>query len=269
MSFLQPYSIPANNPSESPVMLALSGHDPCGGAGIQADIETGTEFGIRVLALISCLTVQDSGNVYQYQPLDPEWLEAQWTTLRADIDFQICKVGLLGSSSIAKWLAKKKDLPPLVLDPVLTAGGGAKLANNGLTSILCQRLLPRTWLLTPNLPEAQALSGQLTAEDCAQSLCDMGCASVLITGGHDTGNEVINRLFNANGLVADWAWPRLPLGYHGSGCTLASACAALLAKGIPLPMAVEQAQSFTWQTLLNARQIGRHQAFPLRHFANP
>jgi hydroxymethylpyrimidine/phosphomethylpyrimidine kinase len=202
--------------------------------------------------------------VYQTQPIEPEWLEAQWAALETDIAIQSCKVGVLGSVAVAQWLASKEALTDLILDPVLAAGGGAALSDDSLTRVLCHQLLPRTRLLTPNLPEVQSLSGQKKVADCAQVLCDQGCTWVLITGGHDTGDEVINRLFDAGGLVADWAWPRLPHPYHGSGCTLASACAALLAKGLALPQAVEEAQAFTWQTLLNARQIGQHQAFPNR-----
>lgn len=253
--------------SNNPVMLAAGGHDPCGGAGIQADIEAAAAMGVHAVTALTCLTIQDTGNVCGMEPTDPGLLRRQIETLFADIPIHCCKIGLIGSDGAARVLAEllgAPDAPPLVLDPVLAAGGGANLSGERLIESIRAELIPKCSLLTPNLPEAQRLSGRSTPGDCAAELTRLGCAHVLVTGGHEETDRVINRLYDANGLVNEWEWPRLPHGYHGSGCTLAGAAAALLAKGIDLANAVEQAQRFTWRTLADAMQLGRAQLIPRR-----
>lgn len=258
--------------ADIPVLLAAGGHDPCGGAGIQADIETAAAFGVHAVTAITCLTVQDTVDVRDIEPVAPDLLRRQIETLFADIPIGSAKIGLIGSAVTARLLAEllgKPGRPPLVLDPVLAAGGGTDLSGEGLIETLRSHLIPRCRLLTPNLPEARRLTGRSAAADCAAELTGLGCGQVLITGGHDAGDAVINRLFDAHGQIGEWAWPRLPHGYHGSGCTLASAIAALLAKGIDLSLAVEQAQHFTWHALADAVQIGCGQLVPHRRSPNP
>ncbi|MBU0501340.1 MAG: hydroxymethylpyrimidine/phosphomethylpyrimidine kinase [Gammaproteobacteria bacterium] len=253
--------------ADTPVLLAVGGHDPCGGAGIQADIETAAALGVHAVTAITCLTIQDTGNVHGMEPTPPRLLRRQIEALRADIPIDCCKIGLIGSIEVAWVLAEllgAPDSPPLVLDPVLAAGGGANLSGQGLIETIRRVLIPLCQLLTPNLPEARTLSGRSAPGDCAAELTRLGCAHVLVTGGHEETDRVVNRLYDANGLLNEWEWPRLPHGYHGSGCTLASAVAALLGKGIDLANAVEQAQQFTWRTLADAMQLGRGQLIPKR-----
>jgi hydroxymethylpyrimidine/phosphomethylpyrimidine kinase len=254
--------------SDLRVMLSIAGHDPGGGAGMQADLEAAIAMGVQPVSIISCLTVQDSANVYRLEPVDTELLGEQLACLLDDMPIHACKLGLLGSAGTAELIAdllQAGRLPPVVLDPVLAAGGGSSLSGKHLKEALRTRLLPHTHLLTPNLPEAQALSDQQNPADCAAALCQQGCEQVLITGGHSGGEMVCNQLFDSSGLLQEWHWPRLPGEYHGSGCTLASATAALLAQGIDRLVALEQAQRFTWQSLAQARRIGRHQRTPARH----
>ncbi len=156
---------------------------------------------------------------------------------------------------------------PVVLDPVLASGAGQTVADAALCNQMRQRLFPAVTLLTPNIPEAQTLSGAVGPDDCAERLLRLGCLWVLITGTHSPDEVVTNRLYGRNGTSAAWDWPRLTGEYHGSGCTLASAIAARLALGQGIPDAVAEAQAYTWQTLARARRTGRCQLTPNRLFA--
>lgn len=261
-------------PSDLPVMLSIAGHDPTGGAGIQADLETAAALGVHGASLISCLTVQDSHNVQALEPIATSLLQRQLECLLADIRPQAVKLGLLGSSDTMKLIAgyaKEGHLPNLVLDPVLAAGGGKSLSDGDYLQTLTSELLPQCLLITPNLPEALALSGKKDPAEAAAWLCDRGCAWVFISGGHspDKGGQLINSLYNAQGQQQSWRWPRLPGDYHGSGCTLASAIAALLAKGLALELALQEAQAFVWRSLAQARHIGSGQLFPGRTGLSP
>ena len=255
-----------------PVVLAIGGHDPSGGAGIQADIEAVAANGAHAVSLVTCLTTQDSCNVRELHPVAPEQLMRQAELLLADSPVAAIKVGLLGSPQIAKTLAQLlRQLPeiPLVLDPVLAAGGGSELAGAQLLDRVRDELLPLCHLLTPNIPEAIRLSGletDTTPQACGDKLLATGCEAVLITGTHDESsqNRVIHHLFRPQQQPFSSDWPRLPGEYHGSGCTLAAAIAAGLAGGEPLQQAVEQGLEYTWQSLHQGFQSGRCQATPDR-----
>lgn len=251
-----------------PVVLCLSGHDPSGGAGLQADIEAIRAQGVHPATVVTALTVQDSRNAYAVDALDSRGIIEQAELILEDLPVKAIKLGLLGSAenaeAIAALLMQHADLP-VVLDPVLRAGGGAALADQALTDALLRSLLARATVLTPNLPEARLLAHPARArEACATTLLNLGARQVLITGGDEPeGDEILNTLHNAEGTQS-WRWPRLPHRYHGSGCTLAASLAARLALGEDLPQACEIAQRYTWQTLRDAYRIGRGQHFPRR-----
>lgn len=250
-----------------PRILCIGGHDPTGGAGIQADIETVSALGGRALPLITCLTVQDTRNVEALLPVDDGFFSRQLKHLMADISPAAIKIGLIGSAALIEPLA---DLVagfdgPVVLDPVLAAGGGFDFDSAQFGTALRQRLLPHISLITPNRAELRRLVPDSDEPAAAETLIDEGLDAVLITGADEaTGDKVVNRLHRANTAPQDWEWLRLPHRYHGSGCTLAAACAIRLALGEPLVQAVEQAQAFTWQTLDCAEAVGRGQRLPLR-----
>ncbi|HHH40367.1 MAG TPA: hydroxymethylpyrimidine/phosphomethylpyrimidine kinase [Sedimenticola sp.] len=250
-----------------PVVLSLSGHDPTGGAGIQADIEAISAQGCIATTVVTCLTVQDTENVHRLAPVAPDLVTAQGRTLLADIRVQAFKVGLLGSAEIAGAVAgllrAHPDIP-VVLDPVLAAGGGAGLADAALLDAIRSRLLPLATLVTPNSVEARRITGGDTPGACADRLLAYGCGAALITGGHEREPRVRNRLYRPGLPVVTHDWPRLPGGYHGSGCTLAASVAALLARGLDLEPAVAAAQESTWQSLSRARRPGRGQMLPCR-----
>ncbi len=257
-----------------PRVLAIGGHDPSGGAGIQADIEAVAAQGAHALTLITCLTEQDSCNVRSLHPVPPDLLVRQAALLASDSPIGAIKIGLLGSAviarSVAEILAGNPGIP-VVLDPVLAAGGGSDLAGEELLEQIRTRLLPRCDLITPNIPEAQRLSGLTEEADpdaCAQRLLGLGARAVLITGTHDPAlaDTLTHRLYRPGQPVIASEWPRLPGDYHGSGCTLAAAIAAGMARGKPLAEAVDQALEFTWQSLRRGFRSGRCQLTPDRLF---
>ncbi|MEW8013327.1 MAG: hydroxymethylpyrimidine/phosphomethylpyrimidine kinase [Candidatus Sedimenticola endophacoides] len=254
-----------------PLILSLSGHDPGGGAGIQADIEAINALGGTPATLVTCLTVQDTVNVQALIPIDAALLERQARTLLEDYGVAAIKIGLIGTPEIAAVIGRILALAPttpVILDPVLAAGGGTPMAGVELIRSIRTELLPRTLLITPNSPEARRLSGRESLDEAAESLLALGARSVLITGTHEAEERVTNRLFRPGHAHGTLNWPRLPGQYHGSGCTLASACATLIGLGLDLEQAVEQAQGYTWRALDQATRPGRGQALPNRLHQN-
>lgn len=250
-----------------PLVLCIGGHDPSGGAGIQADAEATGAAGAFALTVISALTEQNSCGLRRLHPQPADQIMDHCRTLFADSAPSVLKLGLLGSSRAARVVATLiDDHPelPVVLDPVLTSGAGQQVADAAVLNQIRHNLLHRTTLITPNLPEAQTLSDQKTPDDCAERLLAMGVRWVLITGTHDDTDAVINRLYGINGQRQQWRWPRLPGEYHGSGCTLASAIAARLALGLDMIEAVAAAQDYTWSCLEHAFRSGRCQLTPQR-----
>jgi hydroxymethylpyrimidine/phosphomethylpyrimidine kinase len=258
-----------------PVVLTFAATDPTGGAGLQADLLTLAALGCHPLSVVTAVTVQDTAGIEAIHALDSEWLMAQASTVLADMPVRAFKIGCVGSAAnvaaIAAILAAHPDVP-VVLDPVLASGRGDEMTNQNALTALRERLLPRATLLTPNSGEARSLASRngdgssLALSECAQRLVALGCGSVLITGTHENTPQVINTLYSERGEVRTDRWPRLPGSYHGSGCTLASACAALLASGKILVEAVREAQDFTWHTLASAFEPGRGQYIPDRFF---
>jgi hydroxymethylpyrimidine/phosphomethylpyrimidine kinase len=248
------------------VVLCLSGHDPTGGAGVQADIEAVRALGAHPCSLITALTAQDSENVVAVYPQDPESFLAQGLLVLKDLDVAVIKIGLLGSHLIARKVVEliaTAGNVPIVLDPVLAAGGGADLAGDMLVSVVRQEILPRSTWVTPNVPEARRLAGCSDLTVCAERLMALGAKNVLVTGTHEESASVVNRWYGPSGMKA-WEWPRLPGDYHGSGCTLASALAAALAMGDTADVAASKAQALTYQALKSAYPLGRGQWFPDR-----
>lgn len=246
-----------------PIVLAFAASDPTGGAGIQADLLTLAALGCHPLSVLTALTVQDTSGVRRVEPIAAELVTAQAGALLAESSVGAFKAGVLASADNVRAvaaIAARHAQVPLVLDPVLASGRGDALARDGVPQALMELLVPRAAVVTPNTLEAERLGG-------VRALLGAGCRYVLVTGTHASGEEVVNRLYDAGGLVREDRWPRLPHSYHGSGCTLASAIAAGLAKGRALPEAVREAQDFTWRALEAAFATGRGQPIPDRFFA--
>ncbi len=257
-----------------PCVLSFAATDPTGGAGLQADLLTVAALGCHPLSVVTALTVQDTHGVQSVQPVAAAQVAAQADRVLADIHAAAFKLGVLGSeeniTAIAALLARHPRVPA-VLDPVLASGRGDPLASEAMLDALRRQLLPRATLVTPNSIEARRLAGaagDAPLETCAKRLIEFGCANVLITGTHEAGNEVVNTLYDARGVVRADRWARLPGSYHGSGCTLASAIAARLAHGRALEQAVREAEEYTWHTLAAGFKPGGGQFIPDRMFAS-
>lgn len=245
-----------------PVVLVIAGHDPTGGAGIQADIEAIHAAGGHAVTLVTALTVQDTTGVQRFLITPAELLQQQAEVLLADIRPQAVKLGMLGHPDIVEVVKSVLDrLPdiPVVLDPVLSSNLSGHLADAALPHALLA-LLPRTTLLTPNTLELE----QLLQGHTLNHLFDLGVDHVLITGGHRPGSTLINELHHAEGCLWRSEITRLPGEFHGSGCTLASACAIGLAQGLSTLDAVQRAQQYTTGTLQLAHIPGRGQFIPWR-----
>ncbi|WP_239798172.1 bifunctional hydroxymethylpyrimidine kinase/phosphomethylpyrimidine kinase [Candidatus Nitrotoga arctica] len=259
-----------------PIVLTFGATDPSGGAGLQADILTIASMGCHPLSVVTAVTVQDTGGVDDIFPIDAEWVSDQARAVLEDMPVAAFKIGLLGSveniAAIAEVISDYPDIP-LVFDPVLASGRGDELADEDMLDALRELLLPQTTILTPNSIEARRLiQDEDNDEDnpdlaeCAKRIVQLGCEYVLVTGTHEHTPKVINTLYGENGLVRSDSWARLSGIYHGSGCTLASAIASLLANGLSMNEAVKEAQEFTWQALQYAFRPGMGQHIPDRLF---
>jgi hydroxymethylpyrimidine/phosphomethylpyrimidine kinase len=261
--------------SYPPLVLTFAASDPSGGAGVQADLLTLASMGCHPLSVITAITVQDSLGVEGVLAIDADWVADQARRLLEDMPVDAFKIGVLGSveniAAIAEIVSDYPDVP-LIFDPVLASGRGDELASDDMTHAMRELLLPQTTILTPNSAEVRLLAESDDDDDtrslaeCAAALVEKGCEYVLVTGTHENTPDVVNTLYDKSGIVRTDSWPRLPGSYHGSGCTLASAIAAMLANGLALGDAVREAQEFTWQALRKAYRPGMGQFFPDRLF---
>jgi hydroxymethylpyrimidine/phosphomethylpyrimidine kinase len=244
-------------------LLIIAGLDPSGGAGLAADIETASALGVHPAPVASLLTIQDTVNVSASEPLAPELVVAQAEAVLADMPVAAIKLGALGTAGIgvavAELLARHPTIP-VVCDPVLVAAGGGSLAEDELVPVYRERLFPLSALATPNRAELAALA----PEGGASELLDLGLAACLVTDGEGEGETIVHELHRSAGMRRLENGPRLPGSFHGTGCTLASAIAAGLARGETLESSIEQATAFVRRTVDNAFQPGQGQWVPKR-----
>jgi len=258
-------------------VLILAGSDSGGGAGVQADIKTVTALGGYAATAITAITVQNTLGVTAVHPIPTEVVEAQAAAVLDDIGADAIKTGMLGDAALVEAVARVLERArgvPAVIDPVITAKGGAALLASGAVGALRALMIPRATLLTPNAPEAEALTGLAvsTTDDlrrAGEALLKAGAAAVLMKGGHVVGERVVDVLMTPAGETA-FEGERLETRHtHGTGCTLASACAAGLAQGLPLVAAVARAWDYVHEAMLRAPGFGRghgplDHAWPLR-----
>jgi hydroxymethylpyrimidine/phosphomethylpyrimidine kinase len=262
--------------NQQPVaVLTFAASDPSGGAGLQADVLTLASMGCHPLSVVTAITVQDTVGVESFLAVDPDWVADQARCILEDIPVAAFKIGMLGSIEIVTVIAEVvSDYPdiPLVLDPVFASGRGDEFAGDEMVAAIRELLVPQSTVITPNTIELRRLAQEDDEEagsdlgELARHLLDIGCEYVLVTGTHEATPEVINTLYHRDGLVRSDSWQRLPGSYHGSGCTLASALAANLARGLEMTEAVYEAQDYTWQALQYGFRLGMGQYIPDRLF---
>ena len=251
--------------------LTIAGSDPSGGAGIQADIKTMTVHGVYAMSAITALTAQNTTGVTGILEVPPDFLEQQLESIFTDIPPQAVKVGMVSSAplirTIARVLAKYRSAH-VVVDPVMVATSGARLLSEEAVSTLKAELLPLAEILTPNIPEAEVLSGLTISgpadmEKAAQAIGEAyGCA-VLCKGGHDLNDA--NDLLWRDGTCKWFHGRRIHNpNTHGTGCTLSSAIASNLAKGYDLDTAVERAKAYLSGALAAMLDLGAGQG-PMDH----
>jgi hydroxymethylpyrimidine/phosphomethylpyrimidine kinase len=258
------------NDERLPSVLTIAGSDSSGGAGIQADLKTFMAFGVHGATVLTALTAQNTRGVRDIHLVPPAHIAAQFDAVRDDLDIRAIKTGMLGGEAQAGAVADcleqaRADGVPLVVDPVMVAASGARLLESGAEQALIARILPLATVLTPNLHEAAAIlrstpaATAAQAEDQARAIHALGCRSVLVKGGHAAGDEAVDILFDGDRIL-HFSAPRIATrNVHGTGCTLASAIAAGLALGVPLPEAVARAKRFLSAALAAAagQRLGR------------
>ena len=253
-------------------VLVIAGSDSGGGAGLQADIKTITALGGYAATAVTAVTVQDTRGVHDVFPVTPAIVQAQGEAVLDDIGADALKLGMLATAALVKVAAALIDRAggaPAVVDPVMTAKGGASLMAADALAALTAELIPRSALLTPNAPEAEALTGLAvrTPDDllaAGEALLAMGARAVLMKGGHVPGDQVVDLLLTPAGRIRFISGRIDSRHTHGTGCTLASAIAAHLAQGRPLETAVEQARDYVRGAILNAPGFGAGHG-PLNH----
>jgi len=253
-------------------VLIIAGSDSGGGAGIQADIKTVTALGGYAATAITALTVQNTLGVSGVHPVPPDFVEAQARAVLDDIGADAFKTGMLGDTAMVTTVARiLGDYPqiPAVIDPVMVAKGGASLLAADAIAAVRDLLIPRAALLTPNAPEAEALTG-LVIEDldglrrAGHALLDLGAQAVLMKGGHMVGDVLTDLLITRQGETS-FQGERVETRHtHGTGCTLASACATGLAQGLPLAHAVASAWAYVQEAIRHAPGLGKGHG-PLDH----
>ena len=250
-------------------VLLFSGLDPSGAAGVSADIETINQFGITPLPIITTLTVQNTQNVTFLEATNNSLIQAQFKSIKEDIDFKVVKIGLLGSSSqiktIAKLLINRSDLY-IVLDPIIVSSSDIELSTDSMIEAMKNDLIPLCSLLTPNLSELSSLAPGLNEQSAVASL---KCPWVLVTTSDSSEVEIEHRLYHHSNLVSKFTYKKLPGNYHGSGCTLSSAISALIATDVSVEDSCRRALDYTYQTLLNAKKLGKMQYHPNRTYPKP
>ena len=254
-------------------VLTVAGSDSGGGAGIQGDLKTITLLGSYGASVLTALTAQNTRGVSSIHPVPPAFLAEQLEAVLSDLPIDVVKVGMLFSPDNASVLADclaRRRIRMTVLDPVMSAKGGMELLEDEALAVLKKRLIPLCYLLTPNIPEAERLTGLSITDSggmelAARALHLMGARNVLVKGGHLSEGVVTDLLFDGAGFTRFSAPRTLSRNTHGTGCALASAIASFLAQGEPLPGAVLRAKLFITRAIKFAHPLGKGHG-PVNHF---
>jgi hydroxymethylpyrimidine/phosphomethylpyrimidine kinase len=256
-----------------PAVLTIAGSDSSGGAGIQADLKTYDALGVYGMSAITALTAQNTTAVTGISEVPAEFVAQQIDAVVADIRPDAVKTGMLANAAIARTVAelvRRHGLPNLVVDPVMVAKSGARLLREDAVAALRDELLPLAEVVTPNIPEAEDLTGLRidglgAMREAAERIAAMGAKAVVVKGGHGEGDTVVDVLFDGSGF-REFAGPRIrTTSTHGTGCTFASAIAAFLARGLGVAEAVGRAREYLQGAIEHAYPVGRGHG-PVHHF---
>lgn len=259
------------------IALTIAGSDSSGGAGIQADLKTFAAHQVYGSSVIVALTAQNTTGVRAIHAVPGAFVSQQMDAVFEDLDVGAVKIGMLATAELIETVAaglRKHGAKNIVLDPVMIAASGARLLEEAAVEAVREHLFPLATLITPNLPEAAALLGTAPAQsdaavdEQAEKLAALGAANVLIKGGHGSGDVSSDLLLLAGGARRRFNAPRLDTrNTHGTGCTLSSAIAANLAKGLSLAEAVGEAKSYISAAIAAADQVAvGHGHGPVHHF---
>ncbi len=254
-------------------VLAIAGSDSSAGAGVQADLKTLAALGVYGTCAITAVTAQSTTGVAAVYELPPEIVAAQIEAVVTDIRPDAVKMGMLANAAIIEAVAAKvreHDLPHLVVDPVMVSKSGARLLREDAVRALRDLLFPLAEVVTPNIPEAEALLGrgldtEADVREAARDIVAMGPRCAVIKGGHRRGHTVVDVLFDGREF-REYGGPRIETrSTHGTGCTFASAMAAYLAMGDAVPEAVRKAKEYLTEAIRHAYPVG-HGHGPVDHF---
>jgi len=253
-------------------VLTIAGSDSGGGAGIQADLKTFAALNVYGMTAITAVTAQNTERVSSVHVLPATMVADQIDAVAEDIGVDVVKIGMLANVEIVEAVVaaiERHGFDRVVVDPVMIATSGDALLNDDAIEVLKKRLLPHAYIVTPNIPEAESLSGikisdRETLHQAARAIHDSGAAHVLIKGGHASGPGIVDVLFDGQ-TFQDFRSDRIKTSNtHGTGCTLAAAIAAYLARGSSIQQAVSQGLSYTHQAILTGLSIGKGHG-PLNH----
>lgn len=270
-----------NQSKSYPKVLSIAGSDSSGGAGIQADLKTFSALGVYGATAITAVTAQNTQGVISQFALSPEMVSDQIKAVIDDIEPSVVKIGMLSNSDIVKVVAEclRHYRLTVILDPVMVSSSGHRLLSIEAQELIKEHLLPLSTLVTPNIPEMAALtdmplSSPEEKESAARYLMDMGAKAILVKGGHEEGRMKTDLLFYyKDGEVELKSYTSETVStknIHGTGCTLSSAIAALMAKGVELNDAVAEAKRYVTQAIMAGSDVHIGYGFgPVNHFFNP
>lgn len=263
--------------------LTIAGSDCSGGAGIQADIKTISALGVYAASVITAITVQNTKGVQAVCAVDAEIVKEQILAVCDDLTIQYAKIGMINDRSTLQAIVDAIDIHPIpymIVDPIMTATSGAILMQQDALSVFIEKIIPKTYLLTPNIPEAEILAdmpinNMADITLAAQKIAALKCRNILIKGGHIEGNEKTDYLFcfREDGLFETHAFKSTTIhtdNTHGTGCTLSSAITAFLARGCQLPIAIKRACLYVHRAIEAGSDVCiGHGKGPVNHFFEP
>ena len=245
-----------------PVILAIGGHDPTGGAGIQADIETITSHDCHAVSLITCLTSQNTKEFMATDEVDPNVFAKQARSLLSDVRVDVVKIGAIGSLEIAKeisgLLSYLKNVV-VIVDPVIKSSSGGTLVKKEALEVLKSLIFPKSLLITPNLEEAMALSRKENLDMVLEDLFSFNPQNILIKDIKLSKKSITNCLYSKRKLIKKWNNPKVQGNFHGTGCNLASSISCFVARSKNIKDSIELAQTYIYQSIKNSVEIGKGQ----------